>query len=175
MNSRTLKKFIELAAERLNGEWVVIGGTVLPILGIDHRVTLDIDFIRIHEKEANADSLILMEIAEQMGLPVEAVNQAGAYFFSKVENADDHLVLLRKGSGCTIYRPDIWLYVALKLGRFTETDLEDCLVMIKHLDEEFQSQKADIIKLIQEKIKAPNSGREEWLKRAHELLKRCQK
>jgi hypothetical protein len=175
MNSRTLKKFVEIASDRLIGEWVVIGGTVLPILGVDHRVTLDIDFIRIHEKESNADSLILMEIAEQMGLPIEAVNQAGAYFFSKVENAIDHLVILKKGSRCTIYRPDVWLYIALKLGRFTETDLEDCLVMIKHLDEEFQSQKADIIQLIQEKSKAAKSGSDEWLNRVHELLKRCQK
>ena len=175
MNSRTLKKFVEIASDRLIGEWVVIGGTVLPILGVDHRVTLDIDFIRIHEKESNADSLILMEIAEQMGLPIEAVNQAGAYFFSKVENAVDHLVILRKGSRCTIYRPDVWLYIALKLGRFTETDLEDCLVMIKHLDEEFQSQKADIIQLIQEKIKAAKSGSVQWLNRVHELLKKCQK
>ncbi|MBU6153099.1 MAG: hypothetical protein KGP28_02245 [Bdellovibrionales bacterium] len=174
MNSRTLKKFIDIAAERLSGEWVVIGGTVLPILGIDHRVTLDIDFIRIHEKEGNADSLILMEIAEQMGLPVEAVNQAGAYFFSKVDHADDHLVILRKGGGCTIYRPDVWLYIALKLGRFTETDLGDCLVMIKHLDEEFQSQKADIIKLIQDKIKVSKSGHDEWLSRVRELLRKCQ-
>jgi hypothetical protein len=175
MNSRTLKKFVEIASDRLVGEWVVIGGTVLPVLGVDHRVTLDIDFIRVHEKESNADSLILMEIAEQMGLPIEAVNQAGAYFFSKVENAVDHLVILKKGSRCAIYRPDVWLYIALKLGRFTETDLEDCLVMIKHLDEEFQSQKADIIQLIQEKSKAAKSGSDEWLNRVHKLLKRCQK
>ncbi len=174
MNPRTLKKFIEIASDRLTGEWVVIGGTVLPILGVEYRVTLDIDLIRIREKEGNSDSLILMEIAEQIGLPIEAVNQAGAYFFSKVENANDHLVILRKGSKCTIYRPDVWLYIALKLGRFTETDLEDCLFMIKHLDEEFQSQKADIIQLIQGKIKASKSGSDQWLNRVHELLKRCQ-
>ena len=175
MNSRTLKKFVEIASERLTGEWVVIGGTVLPILGVDHRVTLDIDFIRIREKEGNSDSLILMEIAEQIGLPIEAVNQAGAYFFSKVENANDHLVILKKGSKCTIYRPDVWLYIALKLGRFTETDLEDCLVMTKHLEEEFQRQQADIIQLIQGKLKASKSGRDEWLSRVRELLNRCQK
>ena len=175
MNSRTLKKFVEIVSERLTGEWVVIGGTVLPILGVDHRVTLDLDFIRIREKEGSSDSLILMEIAEQIGLPIEAVNQAGAYFFSKVENANDHLVILRKGSKCTIYRPDVWLYIALKLGRFTETDLEDCLFMIKHLEEEFQRQQADIIQLIQGKLKASKSGRDEWLSRVRELLNRCQK
>jgi len=174
MNVKTLRKFIEIASERLTGEWMVIGGTVLPALGIEHRATVDIDFINVRLKETNADALMLMEIAEQLGLPVESINQAGAYFFSKVDDASRHLVVLKKGKKCTIYRPDVWLFVKLKLGRFTETDLQDCMAMIQNFPEEFEVAKENLMAVIQEKISSTELGQDGLRKRLLELLKRCQ-
>lgn len=119
MNHATLKKFVQLASKSLTGEWVIIGGTVMAVLGLDYRVTVDIDFVNLNGKGSNSESLKLMEIAETLGLPVEAVNQAGAYFLSKIDDAREHLVEIQKGPRCTIYRPDVYLFVRLKLGRFT--------------------------------------------------------
>ena len=45
----TLRKFIGLAADSIVGDWVVIGGTVLPLLGAGNRATLDIDFVPVED------------------------------------------------------------------------------------------------------------------------------
>lgn len=161
MNHATLKKFVQLASKSLTGEWVIIGGTVMAVLGLDYRVTVDIDFVNLNGKGSNSESLKLMEIAETLGLPVEAVNQAGAYFLSKIDDAREHLVEIQKGPRCTIYRPDVYLFVRLKLGRFTQTDLDDCLVMIENHPAEFAKTKKEILKLIQSKLGKKAEGSEE--------------
>lgn len=33
MNASLLKRFVELAGERLEGDWVILGGAVVPLLG----------------------------------------------------------------------------------------------------------------------------------------------
>ncbi len=108
-----------------------MGGAVLPLLGIEHRTTLDIDVA--WTKDVGSDQmLVLMEIAEQLGLPVEAVNQSGAFFLHRIENWKDNLVVLRKGRQTTIFRPDVTLFVLLKIGRLTESDMTDCLEFLKY-------------------------------------------
>ena len=42
-----------LYLRNLEGEWVIIGGTVLSLLGIDERVTMDIDMVAINNKQSN--------------------------------------------------------------------------------------------------------------------------
>jgi hypothetical protein len=173
MNKKIMKKFVEIASEKLTGEWVVIGGTVMAVLGIDYRVTVDINFVNLKNKNSNADSLKLMGIAEQLGLPVESINQAGAYFLSKITDVQEHLVEIKKTKSCTIYRPDVYLFVKLKLGRFTQTDLEDCLVMIRHHEEEFQSAKKELLKLVKAKISSKETVSEELKTRLNAFLEKC--
>ena len=43
LDSRTLKSLVENPGQRLEGDWVVIGGNVLPLLGVEHRTTRDPD------------------------------------------------------------------------------------------------------------------------------------
>ena len=148
-----MKKFINLAVHQLEGEWIVIGGTVLPLLGIDLRVTVDIDLVNLESKNSNAQSLQLMEIAQSMGLPVETINQAGAYFLSKIDGVRDHLVLFQSSSKCKIYRPDVYLFFKLKLARLSQSDLEDCLAIIKHNPEEFKAHKKAITSLFKSALK----------------------
>ena len=104
INSKLMKKFIAKVLTNLEGEWVIIGGTVLTLLGIDERVTMDIDMVAINNKQSNSQSIKLMEIAESLGLPVEAINQAGEYFLSKVDGFQDHLILFAESKKCKIYR-----------------------------------------------------------------------
>ncbi len=147
LDPQLLKEFIRRAADRVEGDWVVIGGTVLPLLEAGDRATLDIDLIPVGEA-SQSDILDLMEIAEQMDLPVEAVNQAGAYFLKKIPDFEDHLILLHEGSRARIFRPDPTLYIRTKVNRLSESDLEDCLAFLRFA--EVSGEKLDEIELRKE-------------------------
>jgi uncharacterized nucleotidyltransferase DUF6036 len=125
-----LQRFLSLAGERLRGDWVVIGGCVLPLRGVEHRATLDID-IAGPDTAGMSETLLLFGIAEELGLPVEAINQAGALFLRRVPDWESMLIEVHRGSTATIRVPDATLFLLLKLGRLSEVDLEDCLAMLK--------------------------------------------
>lgn len=78
------------------------------------------------------ERLALMELAAEAGLPIEAVNSAADFFVRKIADWRDQLVELHRGPRATIFRPTPTLYLLLKLGRLTETDLDDCLALIAH-------------------------------------------
>lgn len=130
LDIRKLTSFLKLAGERLSGDWVLIGGTVLPALNEEYRATTDIDVVGLNNPD-QAATLQLMDIASELELPVESINQAGAYFLMKIPDFEKHLVLLHQGKRASIYRPDVLLYIQLKVGRLTETDLSDCLQYIR--------------------------------------------
>lgn len=129
LDSGTLKRFLDEVADRLEGEWVIIGGASLPLLGAGFRPTADID-VAGPEDASMAQSLLLMEIAEELELPVEAINQAGTFFLRRIQGWREHVVTVRRGPAATILRPDATLFVLLKLQRLTETDLADCLEVL---------------------------------------------
>ncbi len=131
LNREALQTFVDLALERLDGDWILIGGAVLPLLGIAHRTTVDIDIVG-PPGATQEQTLVLMEIAEEMGLPVEVINQAGAYFLRRQEGVEEQLLPLARRAGTTIFRPTATLYVLLKLSRLTETDLDDCRRMLEY-------------------------------------------
>lgn len=170
IDSKTMKKFISLAAEQLDGEWIVIGGTVLPLLGVDLRVTVDIDLVSLEKKSSNSQSLQLMEIAESMGFPVETINQAGAYFISKVEDVREHLILFKESKKCKIYRPDVYLFLKLKIVRLSQSDLDDCLAMINGNAPEFEQDRKKIVSLLKGAMKTASP---EMKERLIELQKVC--
>jgi hypothetical protein len=160
----TLRKFIEEAADALTGDWIIIGGTVLPLLGAGDRVTLDIDFIPVGDA-SQSDLLQLMEIAEGLQLPIETVNQAGAYFLQKISDYREHLVLLHEGAKARVFRPDPTLYISLKTPRLSETDLEDCLSFLEFARRSGESwDRARLSRSIQSEIRqAESAGRRERL------------
>ena len=160
INSKLMEKFIAKVLTKFEGEWVILGGTVLSLLGIDERVTMDIDMVLINNKNSKAQSLKLMEIAEGQGLPVEAINQAGEYFLSKVDGYQDHLVLFSESKKCKIYRPDAFLFLKLKLARASETDLSDCMAFLKHNKEEARALKKELLKLIKTALKTAPANKQ---------------
>lgn len=124
-----LVRFVTLAVERLQGDWVVLGGTVLPLLGIEHRVTLDID-IAGPQTAGNHDLLTLMGIADELGLPVETINQAATFFLHRVPDWPTLLVPVQTGAKAKVLRPNATLFMLLKMERLSEADLSDCLQML---------------------------------------------
>ena len=131
---KVLEKISNTAADELKGDWVLIGGTLLPALGIDHRVTTDIDLVSLESGESNESvksTLQLMQLAENMGLAIETINQAALYFLEKIPGYRDSLVLLHTGKKGRIYRPNATLFLLLKIKRLSESDLQDCLQWLK--------------------------------------------
>jgi hypothetical protein len=125
LNSQSLARFLDLAVKKLQGEWLLVGGTLLPAVGLDVRTTIDIDLVDINPKGGH-QTLELMELADAMGLPVETVNGAAAFFVRKAGYKRSDLLPLRKSPHAVIYRPSVRLYWKLKASRLTESDLLDC-------------------------------------------------
>lgn len=134
IDEKLLRRFAVKLADTLRGDWVILGGTVLPLLGISYRATVDID-VAGPRTSSQEDTLKLMEIAEGLGLSVESINQAGAYFLHRIDKYEQNLVLYHAGRKGALYRPNATLFILLKMERLSETDLTDCLVIIDKLSD----------------------------------------
>jgi hypothetical protein len=118
---------LTLAAERLVGEWLLVGGAVAAAWFHAERVTEDVDLIGL--AGTNDERFALMELAVEAGLPVEAVNSAADFYVRRIADWRDEIVPFVIGRA-TIYRPTATLFVLLKLARLSESDLGDCLALL---------------------------------------------
>lgn len=166
INKSLLKKFIHKAGEKLQGDWVLLGGSLIPFLGEFIRTTHDIDLAGFGTTE-QSQTLKLLELSEDLGLPIEAINQAATFFLHKIPKWKEDLVVIHKGASATIYRPNASLYIILKLSRLSNSDLEDCLAMLKiakNLEE-----KIDANRLLKAIKKHPNKDNLELSNRLTKL------
>jgi hypothetical protein len=129
--SKAAKKLIAEALKTLEGDWVLVGGALMLVLGAGKRATQDIDLVALDEGAGASQQLRLFELAEKLGLPVEAVNSAAGYFLRKIRGYRAGLELMAEGKRVRIYRPNPALYLKLKAARLTESDLQDCLSMLE--------------------------------------------
>ncbi len=126
LDVKLLQEFLKRAGDKLKGEWLLVGGTLLPAVGLNIRTTVDIDLVSLGAQE-NAQSLEVMELAEDLGLSIETINPAAALFVKRVGYTTSDLLPLKKGTRAVIFRPSVMLYWKLKLARLSETDVMDCL------------------------------------------------
>jgi hypothetical protein len=171
LDSKLLEKFLRKASQDLKGEWLLTGGTLLPAVGIDLRATVDIDFIGLGQKEKN-QSLELMNLASELGLSIESINQAASFFLSKIKYSNDDLIVLKKTKACTIFRPSFLLYFKLKVPRLSETDVQDCEAYFKYCISvsDFIDKKA-ILNFMKESLKkAQNETKVERLQKLKSLF-----
>lgn len=129
LDTATITRLLEVAERRLEGEWLLVGGALAAIWFSPDRVTEDVDLVSL--TASNDARFALMALAQEVGLPVEAVNSAADYFVRKVPGWRDDLEVLRKTERLTLYRPSATLFLRLKL-RLGEQDLDDCLALIEH-------------------------------------------
>jgi hypothetical protein len=122
---------LDSAGRELRGAWLLIGGAAAASWFSPSRTTEDLDLIGLGGTQG--ERFAVMQLAEGAGLPVEAVNSAADFFVRKIADWRDHLVELHRGPSALIYRPDATLFLLLKIGRLSETDLEDCLALLEHL------------------------------------------
>jgi hypothetical protein len=132
-----VKGFLELACERLEGDWLLIGGGAAAAWFAPGRTTEDLDIVGLGGSQQ--ERFALMELAASAGLPIEAVNSAADFFVRRVTGWRDHLVELHRGTTATVYRPDATLFLLLKIQRLSEVDLDDCLALLDHCVRENES------------------------------------
>jgi hypothetical protein len=80
-----------------------------------------------------------------------------------MDDVSKHLVLLQESKKCKIFRPNVYLFVKLKLERLSETDLEDCIQFIKKHQTEYQENEKMIKKIISEKLKKASNENKQRL------------
>jgi hypothetical protein len=129
LNSELIDKVLREAMDRLGGEWVLVGGSLLVAQGISSRSTVDIDLVGL-SNPTQSDTLALMEIASENALPIETLNQAASYFVLKIPELRSHLEPWITGKRGTLYQPDLYLYVRTKIERLSDTDSKDVLAWI---------------------------------------------
>lgn len=158
------KIFFNLVTEELEGDWVVIGGSMLALVNANARVTADIDMCCMDEL-TNEKRILLMNLAQQAGLSIESINPAADFFLKQIPHWKSALVLLKAGQKGNLYRPSLELYIDLKLRRYTAVDVEDCISFIQwNKRNNIEINNGKIIKLIQQHGQSHHKSNDEILK-----------
>ena len=123
-----LDALLAAACERLDGEWLLIGGALVALWLEPGRVTQDIDLIGL--RGLAQERYALADFAVSQGLPVEAVNSAADYFVQKIDGWRAELQPFRSGARGKIHRPSPTLFLLLKVGRLSAQDLADCEALL---------------------------------------------
>ncbi len=130
LSSKILIKMAEKIVAEVAGQWLIFGGSSLYLLGIDSRATMDVD-VASFDMSTSDDTLKLMMIAQELKLPAETINIAGAFFLNSIPGWQNRCTVFRKGKLGKVFIPQIDLYFELKAKRMTESDLSDCLAYLK--------------------------------------------
>jgi hypothetical protein len=128
-----IQSLLELAGERLTGEWLLIGGAAAATWFAPVRTTEDIDLIGLGGSQA--ERFALMDLAASAAIPIEAVNSAADFYLRRIADWRDQLVPLHQGPNATVYRPSATLFILLKLTRLSAVDLDDCLALVAHCEQ----------------------------------------
>ncbi|OGQ37142.1 MAG: hypothetical protein A3F16_01690 [Deltaproteobacteria bacterium RIFCSPHIGHO2_12_FULL_43_9] len=173
LDKKTLEKFIKLIGDKLEGNWVIIGGAMLLYLGVSDRVTYDIDIIAPPESD-RGQTLKLFEITEKLGLEVGTINQAAAFFLNKIKDWEKSIVLIHGGKNANVYRPNSTLYILTKLSRLSESDYGDCIAMLTYAKKNREPvEKTKIEKIINKEIQGSSLPEKE--KRLKNLMDEIRK
>lgn len=123
-----IEAFVCAVAERLDGEWLLVGGAAAALWFRPERVTEDIDLFGLGG--SNRERAQLLDLAAAESFPLEVVNTTADWFVRRIPDWREQLEVLRRGSRAVIYRPNATLFLLLKCARLSESDLEDCLGLL---------------------------------------------
>ena len=125
---------VTAVTERLDGRWLLVGGSLVALELEPGRTTEDVDLVGMEGTQA--ERFALMDLASDLGLPIETVNSAADFFVRRIPGWERELSILRAGPRATVYRPTPTLFVLLKVGRLSERDLKDCELALSRAEEE---------------------------------------
>lgn len=127
MDSKTIEALIEEICQKIGGEWLLVGGSLVQVEYDGARATEDIDLVPIrHPTLSDVKSQdALFKAAAVLGLDAESVNSAARFFLSETPDWHDDAEEWRRGPLGAVYKPSLALFTALKLRRGTEVDISD--------------------------------------------------
>ena len=127
MDTLKIEEILTFLCEVLGGDWFLTGGALVRLNFDDTRGTEDLDLVRIRHPELSDDAaknqLFRWLIDRDLG--PEWVNSAVEPFVREVPAWENEVVLLREGGKGRVFRPNLTLFVYLKLRRASEIDLLD--------------------------------------------------
>ena len=129
-----LERFLGEIVDRLEGDWLLLGGALVALWLDPDRCTEDIDLVSMGERPS--DRYQLLGIAEELGLPFEALNSAADFLVRKIPDWRQQTEPMTRGRSARIFRPTPTLFLLLKLRRLSEQDLQDCLHLLRLVGEE---------------------------------------
>ena len=131
LDRQRIQEIIEALADRLDGEWLLIGGALVSLWLRPRRVTEDVDIIGLEGTQEQR--FALLRAAADLGLPVEAVNSAADFFVQKIDGWKEDTQVFLRGKRGVILRPSPELFLLLKMRRLSAQDLDDCLALFDHV------------------------------------------
>lgn len=128
MDRRRIDAIVQAVADRLDGDWLLVGGSLVALWIEPRRTTEDVDLVPVRgSKDAR---MALLGLAADLGLPVEALNSAADFFVERIPGWTEEIAVLRKGRRGTVHRPSPTLFLLLKIRRLSEADLRDCSALL---------------------------------------------
>ena len=128
IDAQRVDEVVSALCDRVGGEWLLVGGALVAMWLEPRRVTEDIDLVSTRDDPAAR--LALMQLASDLGLPIEAVNSAADFFVRRIPGWDTEIETFRVGAKGRVFRPTPTLFLLLKLARLSATDLDDCLALL---------------------------------------------
>jgi predicted nucleotidyltransferase len=127
LDQKSIDQIVTAIVERLEGDWVLLGGALVALWLDSRRTTEDVDIVGLDKP---AQRLALMNLAHDRNLPIEAVNSAADFFLERIPGWKQEIEIFRQGPRGKIWRPTPTLFLLLKARRLTDQDLSDCLAVI---------------------------------------------
>lgn len=124
-----IEAIVHAIGNRLEGDWLLIGGATIALWLEPRRVTEDVDVVPM--TLTGRERLALMELAGDLGLPIESVNSAADFFVRRIDGWEREIEVLYQGTRSTVYRPNATLMLLLKMRRLSERDLADCDLVLR--------------------------------------------
>jgi hypothetical protein len=128
LGQQRLEQLLTMMVDRLEGDWLLVGGALVALWLEPRRVTEDIDLVSLTGSPEQRYEL--MQLAAGAGLSIEAVNSAADFFVRRIPGWQQEIVPFRSGARARIYRPTPTLFLLLKVGRLSDQDLADCQALM---------------------------------------------
>jgi len=143
MDEVIIKEVVAYLCNDLGGDWFLTGGSLVRLKFDDTRGTEDMDFVQISHfnlSEVSAKNELYKWLIKK-GLGPEWINDAVEPFVRQVSDWKNELVEIESGLVGKVFRPNLTLFVYLKLNRASDIDLKDILIVAPQCHEGFDEKK----------------------------------